>query len=76
LVRLHTDGWSEPKLAAIAENLPVVVVKQHVVFTTQQDAVSDVGFAVVSVPVFDVVCLAPGHGPVAVFPPAAAVSHG
>jgi len=49
-------GWFEPVAAVgVVDDLPVPVVGEHVVVAAEEDAVGDVGGAVVFGPVVDVV---------------------
>src|SRR5690554_2657181 len=69
-------GWVEPVGAAFSGDVPVVVVEEHVVVSAQQDPVREVGVAVISGPLVDVVGFGPGGGPVTVWPPAPTVPGG
>ena len=60
----------------MAHDLPALVVEEHVVVSAEEYPVVDVGFAVGCEPGVDVVGFGPGWWPVAVWPPASAVSHG
>ena len=68
LVGVDGGWWDEPVLAfVVAFDVPAVVVNEEVVRFAQQDAVGDVGFAVLGRPFVDVVCFGPGHFGVASF---------
>ena len=69
-------GWLEPVAVVDVDDFPVVVVEEEVVASAEEDSVVDVGGSVVSVPVSDVVCFAPGGGSVAGGEHAAAVAEG
>ena len=56
-----------------ADDVPVVVVEEHVVSSAEEDSVGDVGFAGVALPGVDVVGFAPGWWAVAVGEAASAV---
>ena len=57
-------------------DLPTVVVQEQVVVSAEQDAVSNIGTAVISIPVGDVMGFAPGGRTLAVTETAAAISCG
>ena len=68
LVGVDGWGWGEPVLAVlVAGDVPAVVVEEEVVVFAEEDAVGDVGLAVVGDVFVDVVGFAPGHGGVASF---------
>ena len=71
--------WDEPVFGlggASSFDLPVVVVEEEMVVFAEEQSVGDVGAAVVSGPVLDVVGFAPGGWSVASGPEAAAVAFG
>ena len=58
----------------VSLDVPVVVVQDHVVASAKEYAVGDVGFAVVLLPVINMVRFSPGGGSVAVWPDTTAVT--
>ena len=71
--------WNEPVFrlgGASSFDFPVVVVEEEMVVFAEEQSVGDVGAAVVSGPVLDVVGFAPGGWSVASGPEAAAVAFG
>ena len=68
-------GWMKEEISlAVASDAPSAVVELHVVEAAQQDAAVDVGLALISVPVVDVVGFAVRRRPIATGPAAAAVA--
>ena len=77
MCRVDASGWDgDESVDGVAVDSPVVVVDEHVVVAAEQDAVADVGSAVIAVVLVDVVGFAPGSGAVAVREAAATITSG
>jgi hypothetical protein len=73
-VGIDTRGWDEPIADPVASDLPPIVVHEHVVMSTQKYSAFEIGLAVVSMPVVNMVCFAPTGRSVASGEQASAVS--
>lgn len=60
-------------ICAVAGDPPPTMVESHVVVSAEQDPAIDVGSALISVPLVDVMGFTVRRGPVAASPPASAV---
>ena len=76
LLGVDVGWWDEPVGGAVAFDFPVVVVDEEVMVSTQEDPVFDVRFAVVAMPVADVMCFRPGRWAFAGWEEATTVSGG
>lgn len=72
---VDVDGWNEQISAVFSHDLPVIVVQQKVVITTEQHAIADIGASTVPRPLVDMVRFSPGRRPIAAWPDAPAVPH-
>lgn len=75
-LRVDAGGRCEPVFVVVAGDVPAVVVEEQVVVSAEEDSVVDVGAAVISFPVLDVVGFGPGGWAVASGSHASAVSGG
>lgn len=65
LFRVDIRRGYQPILRVLSDDLPVIVVHEHVVMAAQQYPVGNVGVSAVSLPVPDVVGFRPAGRPVA-----------
>ena len=75
-VRIDTRGRNEPVNLALSHDVPVIVVKQHVVMPAKEHPVDQIGASVIAFPLLGVVRLGPGRRRPTLGPEAAAVSSG